>query len=105
MWPFKKTATMVDVDEEALSTAIKVFKKESDHWADLELAELKAFRDVGETFNYLGRECVVTGHRYLPGRFGCWPHMQFDYCDNNGVIHSMSARANELPALIKQQNE
>ena len=65
--------------------------------------ELKAFRKVGETFNYLGRTCVVTGHFDFYPYTGIFPVLQFDYADEHGVIHSMSANIRELPALINQQ--
>lgn len=67
------------------------------------IAELKAFRDVGETFNYLGRICLVTGHWEWWPRLGVIPLLKFDYCDDVGVLHSCSARRAELPALINQQ--
>lgn len=56
MWPFKE-------------------KKPERDFTNETIADLKNFRDIGETFNYLGRNCI---------------------------LHSMIARANELPALINQ---
>lgn len=66
--------------------------------------ELRAFRDVGDTFNYLGRRCVVTGHYEFNLHLGIIPVLKFDYADKHGVIHSMSASIRELPALVNQQN-
>lgn len=67
------------------------------------LDKLRAFREVGETFNYLGRTCIVTGHFDLLPLVGFVPMLKFDYCDDLGVLHSMSAGVGELPGLIKQQ--
>lgn len=84
MWPFKKKEHERDTTGEAI-------------------AELKAFRDVGETFNYLGRTCVVTGHWEYWRDIGVVPMLKFDYCDDHGVLHAVSARLAELPALRNQQ--
>lgn len=84
MWPFKKKEPECDIN-------------------NTEFARLKSFRDVGETFNYLGRECIVTGFGQYPSNVGYIPLLRFDYCDNNGVLHSVSARIEELPALMNQQ--
>ena len=65
--------------------------------------ELRAFRNVGETFNYLGRTCIVTGHCDFHPYVGIIPMLKFDYADEHGVIHSMSAYIRELPALVNQQ--
>ena len=68
---------------------------------DKQITELKAFRDIGETFSYLGRTCVVTGHSYCESGDAI-PMLRFDYADNHGVIHEDYATMNELPVLIKQ---
>ena len=84
MWPFKK--------------------KEHEPNRNLEdISKLRAFRDVGETFNYLGRTCIVTGHWECFPYLGIIPVLKFDYCDDLGKLHSASARLSELPALINQQ--
>ena len=84
MWPFKKKEPERDMTGEAIE-------------------KLKAFRDVGETFNYLGRTCVVTGHwKFVPYR-GAVPMLTFDYCDDHGRLHAASSRVSELPALENQQ--
>lgn len=81
MWPFKKKTLEVDPRIEAI-------------------AALKAFGGIGHQFNYLGRVCVVTGHYDFLPWYGIVPMLKFDYADNSGVLHSMSARVSELPALI-----
>jgi hypothetical protein len=84
MWPFKK-------------------KEPERDWTSEEIEKLKAFRDVGETFNYLGRTCVVTGHWDWWPHIGVIPMLKFDYCDDCGKLHAASARVSELPALENQQ--
>lgn len=66
-------------------------------------AEIKAFRDVGETFNYLGRTCVVTGHLTFLPVIGSTPCLIYEYCDDHGVIRERRAFRSEIPALVKQQ--
>ena len=84
MWPFKKKEPKPDRTGETI-------------------AKLKSFKDIGETFNYLGRTCVVTGHwEYWP-YCGVVPMLKFDYADEHGILHSVSANIRELPALINQQ--
>lgn len=84
MWPFKR-------------------KEPERDYVSEEIEKLKAFRDVGETFNYLGRTCVVAGHYDVWGGEKI-PMLMFDYCDNTGRSCSYSARVRELPALIHQQD-
>jgi len=86
MWPFKK--------------------KEFERNAKVEaIAKLKAFRDVGETFKYLGRTCVVTGHWEFWPYAGIVPILKFDYCDDSGRLHTATARVSELSALVNQQEQ
>lgn len=89
MWPFKHKS-----------------EPESDYIVNVTPdARLKAFRDIGETFNYLGRECVVTGHGKLVGiglAVVYQSELCADYCDNNGVIRQIKFSLSELPILIKQ---
>jgi hypothetical protein len=63
---------------------------------------IKAFRDIGEPFNYLGVNCVVTAHDKFIPYVGAIPALQFDYCDKNGIIHSAYCFASEMQAVIKQ---
>lgn len=94
MWPFKNKER---VNEESSKDTITIA-----------INKLKEFRDVGETFNYLGRTCIVTGHcdiKYqgIYSTIVIVPLLKFDYCDNYGVLHSCAFKLNELPAVIKQQ--
>ena len=82
------------------------FTKEKEHKPNRTqecIEKLKAFRDIGQTFNYLGRVCVVTAHDEFYPYIGKVPLLKFDYADDHGVIHCMSAKIHELPALINQQ--
>lgn len=88
MWPFSKKEEPKEAITQACIDELKAFK---------------AFREVGETFNYLGRTCVVTGHADFHPYVGVIPMLKFDYADDHGIIHSMSANIRELPALVKQQ--
>ena len=84
MWPFNKRESKPNHFEEGIS-------------------KLKEFRDIGETFNYLGRTCIVTAHYDGHFEMGFYPILKFDYCDDLGVLHNMTACVSELPCLMKQQ--
>ena len=67
--------------------------------------ELKEFRGLGQTFNYLGRTCIVTGHVYQEwSEFGLYwrPSLRCDYVDDKGVIRQVSFSPAELPGLRAQ---
>lgn len=90
MWPFKKNKNREERRADCVTAQI---------------AELKAFRDIGDTFFHLGRTCIVTSHStWLPG-LGWAPRLSFDYCDDLGVLHSREAGPHELPALRIQNPE
>ena len=79
MWPFKKA----EPRENTTLTAVN---------------KLREFCDVGDSFMYLGRKCVVTGHvEMMPWGFA--PLLKFDYCDNEGRLHNGSAMVSEISAL------
>ena len=79
MWPFRKK-------EQKESPKIE------------EINKLREFCDIGDSFMYLGRKCVVTGHtEYMP--WGVVPLLKFDYCDDRGVLHNGSAMLSEIDAL------
>lgn len=84
MWPFRKK----DRESSCLDEGLK---------------KLAAFREVGETFNYLGRTCVVTRHWDYITDLGVIPVLMFDYTDKHGVLHSRTATLGELPGIIAQQ--
>lgn len=84
MWPFKK-------------------KEPERNCAGEAIEKLQEFKKIGETFNYLGRTCIVTGHWEFWPCVGVVPLLQFDYADDTGKIHNCKMRVTELPALINQQ--
>lgn len=63
--------------------------------------ELSRFFKIGKTFNYLGRECVVTKisveQDYLRNYY--LVYFEFDYVDDHGVIHNRRVDFDEFPAL------
>ena len=60
------------------------------------IKEFKEFRDIGETFNFLGITCLVV-------RFES-DIMTVDYVDNHGVLQFSKFTYEDLP-LLKKQNE
>lgn len=77
--------------------------------AKVELAEqLRAWRPIGATFEYLGRTCVVTSHWHLEGWGECGLRsvvgITADYADDNGVIRSVQFSAAESRALMESCN-
>jgi hypothetical protein len=70
-----------------------------------EVAQLKAFRDVGQTFNYLGMTCMVTGYygTYLGGQR--YAVLQADYVDVTGLYHHIKFDVEKLPCLRNQNPE
>ena len=67
-----------------------------------QIKELRDFRDVGETFEYLGIKMAVTSHYIYMGYGILCPLLQANYVDNNGIVQSASFYYGELPTLIKQ---
>jgi hypothetical protein len=86
MWPFRKKAL-----EE-----IKPSKSQA------QIDELVAFRKIGEKFNYMGVEIIVTSHKKLIPAGFCFvwePCLSGDYKNNQGEIKSISFDYSELEAL------
>jgi hypothetical protein len=78
-------------------------KEPKPDWCDEGIAALKAFRDVGQTFSYLGRTCIVTGHwEWMGIDFGPRPVLLCDYADDRGEIRQLKFNLSELPALEAQ---
>lgn len=80
-------------------------RKKEEKAEEDKFSRLKEFRDVGETFQYLGRTCVVTGFMNYPMALCDLPTIMYDYADNNGVIHSALASIHKLEAIIAQQHD
>ena len=62
---------------------------------------VRGFREVGETFVYLGCTCIVRSHERFVGYLGWMPELQADYVDDRGVIHAISFSAKDIPLLEK----
>jgi hypothetical protein len=84
MWPFSRK---------------KDQPKES--YLEVGIKELKEFRDIGDSFKYLGRTMVVTRHHTFDG-FDVWPKLICDYADNHGVLRQAVFGLHELEGLKKQ---
>lgn len=76
--------------------------------AEIDSAALREWRGVGESFQYLGREMVVTGHGGWDVAGG-WPvpiiswrcFLSANYADGNGVIRSHQFACKEAKSLMK----
>lgn len=89
MWPFKKDTEKAKSPKQTL------------------LEEMQSWRKVGETFAYLGRECVVTGYTdYFAtayGGVGVNVLLSADYADDLGVIRRITFEPHEWRALAARQ--
>lgn len=84
MWPFKQR---VNKDDEDYNSCVE-------------------FRKIGETFNYLGVEMIVTDHRRIE-MFTFSSDMEIpcivaDYIDNNGHVKNIVFPPRKLEVLRKQ---
>lgn len=84
MWPFKKSAESQPAKPDSMHEAIEA---------------LRSFRDIGQSFNYLGRKCIVTSHWDLDPFLGAVATLRADYVDDHGVLHQVSFLRRELKAL------
>lgn len=73
-------------------------------WKEAGVARLREFREIGQTFNYLGRTCVVTAHESARPGLGHVPQLNADYADDHGVIHGITFSVDELPGLLAQND-
>lgn len=96
MWPFTSRST-----EDKITTEACPHK----YFVD----ELKAFKDVGEKFNYLGQEMLVLGHKdyrmFAGGYTHIEPKLMCEYVNNNGDIKKKSFHFDMLPILIAENGE
>ena len=94
-WPFAKKA--------------EVQQKGPSEWerAEARVAALRAWRDVGQEFEYLGRRMVVVKH----SRMETWPGLHFPtlhlvpelnarYADDHGELHTLVMSEAEALALM-----
>ena len=71
-----------------------------------EASEMRAVKDVGDMFNYLGLQCVVTkiraGRPCTKYSFEVPTAMCYDYISGSGEIKNMQCVYDELDAIRKQ---
>lgn len=99
MWPFKRFKAG-GIVKEANPASDEVSPRQA------LASEMQAWRKIGETFTYLGRECVVTGYTaclYSPFGIDVVNELQADYADDLGVIRSIAFTPSEWRALAEKQ--
>jgi hypothetical protein len=75
-------------------------------WKQEAVDQLRAWRPIGSSFKYLGRECIVTGYcEYYFHDFGTnvAVRLSADYADANGVIRQIAFDWQEAKAIMEQQ--
>lgn len=78
-------------------------KEEQDDYA-IALDRLLAFRQPGETFNYLGRKMLVTCIEREDLGYGVYlPKLQCWYADDKGELHSVTFGTWDLKAMEAEQ--
>ena len=77
------------------------FKKREDP-DEQKFARLYELFKIGDTFKYLGRECVVCNYSVWTG-FSALPCLVCDYADNHGVIHQVKFRLDEAEIIAKRR--
>lgn len=71
-----------------------------------QIEELKLFRDIGEKFNYLGIEMIVTGHvRMTVAGQGTFPILSANYVSNDGIVQNIEFTIDRLPVLIAENTQ
>ena len=94
MWFKKKEPVKIDI----LKGAPPVLDARQE-----QIKEMKAWRDIGQKFNYLGVKCIVVSHyKIVPSGMLKIPLIEASYVDNLGVIHSITFGYSELKVLINQ---
>jgi len=66
--------------------------------------QLKAFRGIGETFDFMGRRLIVMGHYERLPIGHAFPCLKCAYVDDTGRIRRISFSNLELPALVDDPN-
>lgn len=65
------------------------------------LRQLMQWRSLGQTFDYLGRTCIVTGHWWVVFDDSV-TGITADYADELGVIHSIKFGPGESRGLMER---
>ena len=95
MWPFKR----------------KILAEQTQNLSEIckqRVAEIRAWRDIGQEFEYLGRKMVVISHSRLAEIGGFMlvhvPELRVRYADDTGKIHEMVMRESEALALARKDS-
>lgn len=71
-------------------------------WRSAALKQMMSWRAIGESFEYLGAQCFVTGY-WADGCIGSIVQLQAVYADSVAVIHRISLTWPEVSVLMKKQ--
>lgn len=101
MWPFTKKP---EVSE-------KPYPRYKDYGAET-MQDMRKWRDIGETFEFLGKTFSVVSHGQYSYSIAGWPHNQTQsipelkaiYVDLHGVVREISFNSGQWEA-IKKANE
>lgn len=97
MWPMKKTTVLIPQSSAKLD-------EEKSHLVDV--AKLKTWRDIGDSFNYLGRTMVATSHEkiiVMPSSLYKIPCLTAEYADEHGIIHKIELSMAVCKKLMASQ--
>lgn len=89
MWPFAR----------------KQFEPKSSSRADQAIEQIRAWRAIGESFNYLGYDCFVSSYSQLDrvqGRLVHRVRLSADYRDGKGRIRHISFNWPQIQALMQK---
>lgn len=97
MWPFNHKTNGGKTPEENAW-----FRQRSIE--DAAIATLREWRDVGQTFDYLGRSMCVVRHSH-PGPYGLVrvPAITATYADDNGVLREHVFDSTQCAVMIQEQ--
>lgn len=83
-------------------------KDEQPNHKEAAVMRLRAFRGVGEEFDYMGVRMVVRSHtdcHVTHLGVSCWPSLQCDYVDQLGRIQKAAFTPADLPGLRRMNGE
>jgi hypothetical protein len=94
MWPFKSKTAPTEVENVPSKWAMEQSR----------IQALRAWRDVGQEFEYLGRRMVVVAHSRVEfSGVMVWlvPEVRARYADNAGKVHELTFCESEALALAR----
>lgn len=95
MWPFK--SKLLTAETEAAPTKWELDQSR--------VNALRAWRDIGQEFEYLGRRMVVSGHsriEFSGMMLRLTPELRARYADAKGQVHELTLSEAEALALAKK---